>query len=149
MNRIQMTRVINRIRYNTETATLIASDVYWDGHNMERGGRNTWLYRTNSGRYFTVHGTFWQGERDTLQPVTMDEAVELYETNLTEHEVEYEEAFPKILVEDASAGRPPIYDEPMIQTGIWLPQHMITWLKSQPGTMSDTMRSLIQQEMDK
>ena len=101
MNRIQMTRVVNKVRYNTETATLIAHNVYWDGNNFERSGRNTWLYRTRQGRYFTVTGTHWQGEQDTLNPVSQEEALQLYETSLSEHEVEYEEAFPDVEVEDA------------------------------------------------
>jgi len=41
-----MTKVIDRKRYSTDTATLIASDAYWDGSNFERHGRNAWLWRT-------------------------------------------------------------------------------------------------------
>ena len=37
----KMTRIVDRKRYSTETATLIADDEYWDGHNWERRGRNT------------------------------------------------------------------------------------------------------------
>lgn len=101
MDAVQMTRIVGGKRYNTETATLIAHNVYWDGHNFERGGRNCWLYRTPRGAYFTVTGTFWQGERDTLEPVTEAEARELYEGRLSEHEVSYQEAFPGVTVEEA------------------------------------------------
>ncbi len=101
MERIQMQRIIDGIRYDTEKATLIAHNVFWDGHNFERHGRNTWLYRTPNGRYFTVTGTLWQGERDTLRPVDEEEARRLYETMLPEHEVPYEEAFPHITIQDA------------------------------------------------
>ncbi len=100
MERIQMQRVIDGLRYDTEKAVLLAHDVYWDGHNFERNGRNTWLYRTPNGRYFQVVGTLWQGERDTLTPLGPEEARRLYE-QLPEHEVDYEDAFPDISVADA------------------------------------------------
>ncbi len=100
MERIQMQRVIHGIRYDTEKATVIAHDVYWDGHNFERHGRNTWLYRTPNGRYFAVTGTLWQGERDILTPLSPEEARRMYE-QLPEHEVPYEEAFPHITIQDA------------------------------------------------
>ena len=45
--------------------------------------------------------TQWQGERDELRPVDLDDALALYEGPLTEHEVSYEEAFPDVEVEDA------------------------------------------------
>ena len=101
MNAVRMTRIVNRKRYSTETATLIASDCYWDGSNMERGGRNTFLYRTPRGAYFTVNLTQWQGERDTLTPLSQKDAIELFEGTLTEHDVTYQEAFPDIVIEDA------------------------------------------------
>jgi len=43
--------VIGGKRYNTATAKLIASDAYWDGHNWERRGRNTFMLRTKKGNY--------------------------------------------------------------------------------------------------
>lgn len=101
MNPGEMEVIINRKRYSTKTATLLAHDVYWDGHNMERSGRNTWLYRTPKGNYFVLGRTMWQGEEDSITPVTLDEAITLYEGPLKEHEVTYEEAFPDVDVEDA------------------------------------------------
>lgn len=89
------------MRYTTATATLLASDCYWDGHNWERQGRNTWLYRTPNGRYFIVTRTQWEGESDDLYPVTQEEAIELYEGRLSEHEVKYSEAFPDVTITDA------------------------------------------------
>jgi hypothetical protein len=94
-------RIVDRKRYDVQTATLIASDAYWDGHNWERHGRNTFLYRTPKGNYFTVLLTQWQGERDNLQPVSLEEAIELYEGPLTEHEESYAAAFPGVKVEEA------------------------------------------------
>jgi len=101
MERRKMAAVHGGKRYDTETATLIADDVYWDGHNFERGGRNTWLYRTAKGSYFTVTATQWEGERDELTPVSVAEALDLYEEALPEHVVPYAKAFPGITVEDA------------------------------------------------
>ena len=95
------TRILDRKRYSVATALILAGDDYWDGHNFERHGRNTWLYRTPNGAYFTVTRTQWQGEQDSLDPVTQDEAIHLFETSLTEHEVKYSEAFPDVEVVDA------------------------------------------------
>ena len=96
-----MTRIVNRKRYDTATATLLAGNDAWDGHNFERSGRNTFLYKTPKGAYFEVNLTCWQGESDTLLPVTLEEAIELFEEHLSENRVTYAEAFPSVTVEDA------------------------------------------------
>ncbi len=96
----KMKAVIGGVRYDTEKAQIIAHDCYWDGHNMERNGRNTYLYKTPNGRYFLVRLTLWQGERDSIEPLTKDEAIYFYE-QLLEKEVEFEEAFPGEPVEEA------------------------------------------------
>lgn len=140
-----MKRVVNGKRYSVSTATLLASDEYWDGSSFERNGRNTFLYRTRGGAYFQVKLTCWQGEHDTLIPISRDEAIDLYE-ELREHEVDYEEAFDAV-VEEAQAGPPSYYGKPMKQTAIWLPEEMIAWLKAQPAPMSETLRGLIEQAM--
>lgn len=54
----------------------------------------------------------------------------------------------KDALEAYTFGRPPIYSEAMRQTAIFLPEHMITWLKAQPGGMSETVRKLVQAAMD-
>ena len=59
-------------------------------------GRNTWLYRTPNGNYFSVTRTQWQGEEDSLEPLTLDEAIDLYENSLTKHYETYEDAFPGV-----------------------------------------------------
>ena len=97
----KMTKIIDRKKYSTETATLLADDAYWDGHNFERRGRNTFLYRTPRGAYFVVNMTMWQGEQDDIEAVTLDDAIALYEGSLTEHHVDYETAFPTVTVEEA------------------------------------------------
>lgn len=95
------TKIIDRKRYSTKTATLVASDAFWDGHNHERRGRNTFLYKTPNGVFFTVNLTCWQGEQDTLTPISEGEAIELFEGPLSSHEVDYETAFPDVQVVDA------------------------------------------------
>jgi hypothetical protein len=140
-----MKRVVNGMRYNVGTAILLASDEYWDGHNFEHGGRNTFLYKTRGGAFFQVNLTQWQGERDTLEPLSRQEAMELYE-RLEEHNVTYEQAFD-VVVEEAVSGRPTFYDQPMKQTAIWLPDEMIAWLKAQPQNMGETIRDLIKTAM--
>ncbi|MEN4011928.1 MAG: hypothetical protein ROW48_07840 [Bellilinea sp.] len=94
-------RIIDQVRYRTKAATLLAGDDYWDGHNFERQGRNTFLYRTPNGRYFRVDLTQWQGEGDSLTPVSETEALNLFENELTEQRVSYAEAFPGVVVKDA------------------------------------------------
>lgn len=92
--------VKNGKRYDVSRSTLLAGDDYWDGHNFERRGRNVFLYRTPRGNYFAIRLTCWQGERDTLQPLTLQEAIAMFD-ELPEKRVSFEEAFPGVTVEDA------------------------------------------------
>jgi len=87
-----MKQIVGGKLYDTEKSVLVAHDRYWDGRNMERNGRNTFLYRTKKGRFFVLHTTMWQGERDYIEPVNIEYAKGLYEL-LPEHELEYHEAF--------------------------------------------------------
>jgi len=87
-----MKQIVNGLQYDTEAAALVASDRWWDGHNFERNGRNTYLYRTKAGRFFVYRTSQWQGERDHIEPVIPDEARQYYE-DLPEHEMSYAEAF--------------------------------------------------------
>lgn len=88
-----MSRVVNGKRYAVATAELIASDCYWDGSNFERHGRNTFLYRTPNGAFFVVRMSQWQGERHTLEPINEATARDLYENDLPEHALEWEDVF--------------------------------------------------------
>ncbi len=97
------TQIIEHKLYDVATATLLAGDDYWDGHNFERRGRNMFLYQTPKGAYFTLTLTKWTDEQDELIPIEQDEAIELYERSLTEHRVEYSEAFPKVVLGNANA----------------------------------------------
>jgi hypothetical protein len=87
-----MKQIIDRKEYDTDKAQLVASNRFWDGSNFERSGRNTYLYKTPKGNFFTHNTTQWQGERDTLEALTEDEAKTLYE-DLPEHDMTYEAAF--------------------------------------------------------
>lgn len=144
---VGMTKIINGKRYTVNTSTLLADNEYWDGNNFTRSGRNTFLYKTRGGAFFRVDMTCWQGERDIIEALTLSEAMELYE-ELPEHYVDYETAFD-VVAEEATAGRPALYDnQPMKRVLIYLTEDMITWLKSQPGNMSEQLRALILKEIN-
>lgn len=100
MKQRHMVQVINRKRYDTAKAVLLAHDVRWDGHNWERDGRNTFLYQTPNGAFFIVRQTNWQGEEDSLEPLEPEMAYMIYE-RLPEHEVDVSVAFPDVVIEDA------------------------------------------------
>ena len=87
-----MQQIVNGLKYDTETATKVAHDRYFDGSNWDRDGRNTYLYRTKAGRFFLLHTSRWEGERDHIEPVSPDEARQYYE-DLPEHDMPYAEAF--------------------------------------------------------
>ena len=72
MKPISIQQIIDKKRYNTETAVLLVGDDYWDGHNFERSGRNRFLYKTIKGAYFTLDLTQWQGENDTITPISQE-----------------------------------------------------------------------------
>ena len=95
-----MIQIIDRRRYSVATSTLLAGNDHWDGHNFERSGRNSFLYKTQLGAYFTVNMSQWQDEQDTLIPCSPDEAIEHFE-EMTEHRINFSEAFPDVNVLDA------------------------------------------------
>ena len=87
-----MSQIVGGKKYNTEKATLVASNEYWDGRNWERRGRNKHLYKTPKGAFFVLYSSLNAGERNYIEPVGEDEAKWLYEI-LPEHGISYEEAF--------------------------------------------------------
>lgn len=97
----EMTRIVDGKRYSVKNAELIADDAFWDGHNFERHGRNTFLFKTKNDNYFSVTRTQWQGERDELTPLTRDEAIALYEQLDDAEAMDFEDAFPGVEVVDA------------------------------------------------
>lgn len=87
-----MKQIIGRKVYNTETATHIADNQFADGTNRLNVGRASSLYKTQKGSFFIFHKTIWQGEHDSIKPVSVEEAKDRYES-LRNHAVSWEEAF--------------------------------------------------------
>lgn len=92
--------IVNGKRYRSDSACLIASDAYWDGRNWERHGRNTFLFKTLKGNFFVQYQSKRRGEQDFIKPLSVEEAVQLYES-LPQKEVEFAIAFPDLDIEDA------------------------------------------------
>ena len=63
-----MSKIVSGRRYSTKTATVIASDEYWDGNNSDNNGRNAYLLRTPNGHYFMAMVSIWEDERNCLEP---------------------------------------------------------------------------------
>lgn len=97
----KMTTIIGGKRYSIKTAEWVADNCWWDGHNFERSGRNTYLYRTPKGAFFFAHLTQWQGERNRIEPCSMDEALAFWESARDENRDDFEDAFPGAQVENA------------------------------------------------
>jgi hypothetical protein len=87
-------------RYRTDTATLVAHDVYWNGHQFEQAGRNTFLFRTPNGNFFAQYQTLLLGEINKITPLETNEALQLYQS-LHKKEVPFRVVFPHIKAQDA------------------------------------------------
>ena len=74
-----MKKIIGGKIYDTATASAIADNEFGDGTNRLTHGRATTLYRTSKGNFFAEHETCWQGEHDSIEPLTIDEAKELFD----------------------------------------------------------------------
>jgi len=63
--------VIGKVRYNADLD-------FWDGRNWTCGstGRHQGITKLKDGRYVIIHGTQWQGERDTAEVVTAEDALQ-------------------------------------------------------------------------
>lgn len=85
-------RVINGKRYSVKKAEIIAVD--------RRLGGEIIMYRTFIGNYFLVRTTCFQGESDRLEPISMQEAMEMWD-RFPEQTVKFQEAFPGHEVVDA------------------------------------------------
>lgn len=132
-----MKKVINGKLYNTDTATILS--------RQKSTGRESYLYRTPRGAFFRHTETIWEGERDSIIPLTAEEAKELFEL-FDDPRMSWEEAFNETPAEPEPLGRPPLFGEKMKQTAVWLTDEMIAWLKDQ-GSISETIRSLIGKAM--
>ena len=87
-----MRKIIRGKMYDTETATLIANNEFSDGSNRMPSGRSTSLYKTKRGNFFALYETRWQGERNTIEPLSITAAKNLFE-GLDADDNEYEEVF--------------------------------------------------------
>lgn len=87
-----MERVIDGKKYDTEKATIVADNEFSDGSNRMNCGRCTLLYKTKKGNFFAAYETCWQGEYDTIDPLTINEAKEMFE-GLRNQLGKYEEVF--------------------------------------------------------
>ena len=91
MRNIVIIRIIDGIRYDTRTASLVASD----NHPADRvTGRRTHLYLTRTGRFFLHFVPVSPGEREHLEPISPDEARKIYK-RLPDRVMSYEKAFGK------------------------------------------------------
>ncbi len=95
-----MIAVINRRRYDTESATPLAEDACSDGSCQMVRGTSTHLYRTQLGQYFVYTATGVQGEHDSIDPCSAKDAESVYES-LCNQLLPFEDAFPDVVVEDA------------------------------------------------
>jgi hypothetical protein len=75
-----MIRIIDGKKYDTNKAVAIADNEYnANPANRLNNGRATTLYRTAKGNFFAYHETCWQGEHDSIEPLGISEAKELFE----------------------------------------------------------------------
>ena len=95
-----MIKVINRKRYNTATAVIIATNEYKINSPADGLRRTSSLYRTQKGEFFSTHETCFEGEHDSLQPLSEADAIDIYEAMSTCY-IKFEDAFPGVEVEDA------------------------------------------------
>lgn len=80
------------------------------------------------------------------QPVFVDDENQAWDW-ISLATVETDEPLPRN-VRSISKRSKALYGMPMKQTAIYLPEHMLDWLKSQEGTMSEVIRNIIQNAMD-
>jgi len=98
---VDMTEIINGLRYSTKTAVLLADDDLPNGKGIRGDGSYQFLYRTKKGRYFLVNFFENRRELNMLEAVNQeDHARALYE-GMPIKRVPYEEAFPNFYIEDA------------------------------------------------
>ena len=87
-----MRNLIDGRIYDTEKSDMVATNGYSAGSNKHNDGRSSTLYKTKKGQFFTHYSTCWQGECDSLDPVSNNQAQEIY-AGMYRREMEIEEAF--------------------------------------------------------
>ena len=81
-----MIQVINGKRYDSQKSTTIGT--------ISKGtGRTTTLEKTKKGNFFFYHDTQWQGEVDSIEPISKEEAIVQYGNIIGEADVDYESTF--------------------------------------------------------
>jgi hypothetical protein len=94
-------KIIDGKRYSTKTGKLLCGNDYWDGQSWERGGTNTFLYRTPKGSYFKFFMTQWEGQSDSIEPVSQERAVWFFVScPISTQRVTFKEAFPDVIIEN-------------------------------------------------
>jgi len=80
--------IIGEVEYNNNLD-------FWDGSNWTCGsvGHHKGLTQLQDGRYVLIHGTQWQGERDSAVIITAEEAVQEI---LRSGNTEWFEEFPEL-----------------------------------------------------
>ena len=63
--------IIGQVAYNSNLD-------FWDGRNWTNGGtgRHSGLTQLADGRFVLIHGTQWQGEKDTAEVITPERALQ-------------------------------------------------------------------------
>ncbi|PKO08440.1 MAG: hypothetical protein CVU40_15285 [Chloroflexi bacterium HGW-Chloroflexi-2] len=138
---IELNRIVKGHRYDTSISILLASDELISNKTQT----TTYLYRTRRGLFFLVRQFNDSSKKPKILPLEKDQAIEQF-NKLPEKFQDFTEAFSD--PEDIH-GRPPLFEKPLIKTSLWLKEEMLEWLKKQPGTMSEVIRKLIQDAMDK
>ena len=92
--------IIGEVKYSTNLDR-------WDGRNYTSGstGRHKGLTRLKNGQFVLIHGTDWQGERDTAEIISANQALqEILKSgnlDLLKEHPELETIREKIIIQEA------------------------------------------------
>ncbi len=89
---LKISQIIDGKSYSTYNARLLASNEFWDGRNWKPRVKGKYLYKTPKGNYFVLHTTQTLEEDDFIEPITPDEAKQVFE-RLPNHEAIYDAVF--------------------------------------------------------
>ena len=90
--REKMRKIVDGLRYNTETAVVIAHNEHWGGQNRKEKYETMYLYRTKKGNYFGVMSSSPKNKIAELTPFATASAMCMWGV-LGKHLVEFENAF--------------------------------------------------------
>ncbi len=131
-------KVIARVQYNDNLD-------YWDGKNWTCGsmGRHLGLTRLRkSGKYVLIHGTDIQGEQDSAEIISDEEA---YQQILTSGNIELLEKFPDLrrFEEDLDTDEDPDESKTTIQISKALQKRLTDMKNSADETYQDVIERLV------